>query len=228
MDSIVSAACELIGQNKSFVLATIIRHRGSAPRTSGTRMLITADRQIVGTIGGGLLEAEAIDTAAGMGPESPARLLEFDLSNQDAANMEMICGGMVQVLLDYVCPSNGNRELFKSWRDALANGSRAMLVSVFDVAETAPADHVERALLRSDDRMQGHLNLSDSARRELSELVTSAAHVQVLDLDGKMVVADPGRIGQTLYIFGGGHVARPTSHLAVFFPGDSRGKIWRP
>ena len=84
MDPIVTSACELLEQGRAFVLATIIRQQGSAPRTTGTRMLITSEQEIAGTIGGGLLEAETMRTAARMSAGAPARVLNFDLTNQDA------------------------------------------------------------------------------------------------------------------------------------------------
>ncbi|MFZ1986675.1 MAG: XdhC family aldehyde oxidoreductase maturation factor [Desulfatitalea sp.] len=214
MDPIAAAACERLAQGRGFVLATIIQQQGSAPRTAGTRMLITPEQEIVGTIGGGLLEAKTMQAAAQMNAELPARFLTFDLTNQDAAKMEMICGGLVRVLLDYIKPGDENRTLFNAWRESLSQGRKAMLVSIVAGDET----HIERidhALLRSDNSVQGDSGLSDGFRRQLPDLVARAAHVQVLNLEGKLVVADPGQSAATLYIFGGGHVARPTAHLAA-------------
>lgn len=53
MNRIVSAACELLEKDETFVLATIVSHTGSTPRTSGSRMIITADGCGTGTVGGG-------------------------------------------------------------------------------------------------------------------------------------------------------------------------------
>ncbi len=214
MDPIVTAACERLAQGRGFVLATIVQQQGSAPRTAGTRMLITPEQDIVGTIGGGLLEAKTMQAAAQMKAEAPARFLTFDLTNQDAAKMEMICGGLVRVLLDYIRPGEDNRTLFDTWRESLSQGRKAMLVSIVTGDET----HIERidhALLRSDNSVQAHSALSDDFCRQLPALVTGAAQVQVLNLEGKLVVADPGQSAATLYIFGAGHVARPTAHLAA-------------
>jgi xanthine dehydrogenase accessory factor len=214
MDPIVSAACELIARQQSFTLATIIRQQGSAPRTAGTRMLITPEQQIVGTIGGGLLEAKTMQAAAKMSARAPARLLTFDLSNQDAAKMEMICGGLVQVLLDHFPPSDENRSLFTAWCQALSQGRKALLVSAVSGSETH-IEHIDHVLVGGDHGLPGHLGLSDPSRRQLHALVTTASHVQVLALDGKLVVVDPGQRVSTLYIFGAGHVAQPTARLAA-------------
>jgi xanthine dehydrogenase accessory factor len=214
MDPIVSAACELLAEGRAFVLATIIQQQGSAPRTAGTRMLITADQKIVGTIGGGLLEAQTMQAAAQMNAQTPARLLTFDLSNQDAAGLAMICGGLVRVLLDYFAPSDANRYLFTNWRAELSQNRRAMLVSVVSGNETHIA-RIEHALFNSDNRVLGCPELSGMLREKLSGVITKASCVHVLNLGNHMVVADPGHIAPTLYIFGAGHVARPTAHLAA-------------
>jgi xanthine dehydrogenase accessory factor len=214
MDPIVASACELLDQGRAFVLATIIRQQGSAPRTAGTRMLITPEQEITGTIGGGLLEAETMRTAARMSAVAPARVLTFDLTNQDAAVMEMICGGSVQVLLDYIQPSDANRALFKAWKDIFSQGGRAMLVSSV-YGDESHIQRIDHAVLSSDGSVQGALDFSAVGIEKLLHLMTQPAQIHVLRLEDRMVVADPGQMAPTLYIFGGGHVARPTAHLAA-------------
>ncbi|MDX9788789.1 MAG: XdhC family protein [Desulfobacterales bacterium] len=214
MDVVVSAACELLAKGRAFVLATIIDQQGSAPRTAGTRMLITAACETVGTIGGGLLEAETMKAAAQMNEEAPARFLTFDLTHQDAANLEMICGGRVRVLLDYIQPDDDNRVLFTDWRDSLAKGRKAMLISII-CGDQTHIERIDHALLMSDQSVQARATLSAAFVEKLSAGITIADHVQVLSLDERLVVVDPGRIAQPLYIFGAGHVSRPTAHLAA-------------
>jgi xanthine dehydrogenase accessory factor len=214
MDPIVKAANDLLSQGRGFVLATIIHQQGSAPRTSGTRMLITPEQEIFGTIGGGLLEAKAMQAAARMDARKPARILTFDLSNHDAAKMEMICGGLVQVLLDYVPATDENRTLFNGWLEALSQGRRAMMVSIVagDEAHIAKIDHI---LISDHQQLPDDLKLPPGPREKLASVLSCASHVQVLRGEGGLVVVDPGQIAPTLYIFGGGHVAQPTAHLAA-------------
>jgi xanthine dehydrogenase accessory factor len=214
MDAIVSAACDLLNKGRPFVLATIIFQQGSTPRTAGTRMLITAEKEIFGTIGGGLLEGETMATAAAMDGREPGRYLTFDLTNEDAANTEMICGGRVKVLCDYIRPDAENQALFSAWHTELTHGRKALLVSIVSGSET-DIEHIDHVLLFSDHRVQGSFEISDVLRRELSAQVTQAGQVQVLNRQGRLFVVDPGQTAPTLYIFGGGHVARPTAHLAA-------------
>jgi xanthine dehydrogenase accessory factor len=214
MDPIVASACEFLEQGRAFVLATIIRQQGSAPRTAGTRMLITPEQEIVGTIGGGLLEGQTMQAAACMSSKTPARVLAFDLTNKDAAVMEMICGGLVQVLLYYIKPNHSNRVLFNRWRESLSRGQRAMLVSIAHGDETH-IQRIEHAVLDSDGGVHGDFNFSADSMEKLSHLMAQPAQIHVLHLEDRLFVADPGQIAPTLFIFGGGHVARPTAHLAA-------------
>lgn len=88
-----------------FVLATIIRRKGSAPRDVGTKMLIFAER-IVATIGGGVLETRIIRRGRQMLAENETQDVweQVDMRGDDAAFGHMACGGIVDVLLEYVEP----------------------------------------------------------------------------------------------------------------------------
>jgi xanthine dehydrogenase accessory factor len=214
MDPLVTAACDMLAEGRPFVMATIISHEGSTPRSSGTRMLITKAQEIVGTIGGGLLELETMQVAAQMDEQAPARILDFDLANQDAANLGMICGGVARVLLDYIQADEDNRRLFSSWLEELSQGRKAMLISQVSGPPTE-IRKIEHALLKSDNSLQGRVDLPVDVREMLFERIGQAPVVQVLDREGELIVADPGHFAQTLYVFGAGHVAVPTAHLAA-------------
>ncbi|MBN2466558.1 MAG: XdhC family protein, partial [Deltaproteobacteria bacterium] len=48
---------ELLERGEDIVLATVLNHRGSTPRKPGTKMVVCSNGSIIGTIGGGVLEA---------------------------------------------------------------------------------------------------------------------------------------------------------------------------
>lgn len=59
----VREAAEAWGRaGRAAVVVAVVEHQGSVPRESGTRMLVAADA-VVGTIGGGHLELQAIERA---------------------------------------------------------------------------------------------------------------------------------------------------------------------
>lgn len=214
MDPVVVAACQLLAQDRAFVLATIICLEGSAPRTAGTRMLITTEQEIFGTIGGGLLEAETMQAAIRMNRDKPARILDFDLTHQQAAKLEMICGGRVKVLLDFIQPCAESRRLFNDWLEALVQGRTVMFLSVV----TGGDHHVEsiaHGLFKDGRHFDSAVKLPPDVQLKLMAKISGTRQVHVLDTPQGYVVADPGQITTPLFIFGAGHVARPTAHLAV-------------
>lgn len=87
---------------ENLVLATILNKSGSAPREEGTKMLVKKDFSIVGTIGGGLLEALAIKETVKVFANREYCIKDFSLNNKDAASLGMVCGGDVRVLLEYI------------------------------------------------------------------------------------------------------------------------------
>ncbi len=86
------------------VLATVVNTAGSTPRKSGAKMLVLADGQIVGTIGGGFLEHQVYKEAMqGMGENEP-HMAHFELTNEDASKAGMLCGGTVDVYIEPIKP----------------------------------------------------------------------------------------------------------------------------
>ena len=63
MENIWTRAEELLAEGKPFVLATIIRTRGSVPREVGAKMVVPPQGQPFGTIGGGCGEGEVLRRA---------------------------------------------------------------------------------------------------------------------------------------------------------------------
>lgn len=92
------------GEPGKKVLATIVSRKGSAPQGVGVKMLTLPDGRCVGTIGGGCMEAEVLQKARlMMGTDAPkARLCHVDLTGEDAEDEGMVCGGVVDVLLETV------------------------------------------------------------------------------------------------------------------------------
>lgn len=94
----------ILGKSESKVLATIVIRTGSAPRAEGTKMLILPDGSCVGTIGGGSVEAKVLAEGLRMlgdGEKKP-QLFHADMSGTIAEDEGMVCGGVVDVLLEVI------------------------------------------------------------------------------------------------------------------------------
>ncbi|WP_426348619.1 XdhC family protein [Alloiococcus sp. CFN-8] len=99
---LLSSILEEDGEDK--ILATIIKRKGSAPRGVGAKMLIFKDGRTLGTIGGGCVEADIITKARYQlldGDKAP-RIYKVDMTGADAEEEGMVCGGTVDILLEWV------------------------------------------------------------------------------------------------------------------------------
>ncbi|MCF8040197.1 MAG: XdhC/CoxI family protein [Desulfohalobiaceae bacterium] len=137
MQPIEQNILELLEAGEGLVLATISSHAGSTPRTSGTRMVIRADGSIIGTIGGGLVEAKTIQAAKEIFSTGHTRELDFDLSRRDVAQgMDLICGGKTSIRLEYISPSKNSRGRFREESEKLrASGKTLYLFGAGHVAQ---------------------------------------------------------------------------------------------
>ncbi|HMK66465.1 MAG TPA: XdhC family protein, partial [Thermodesulfobacteriota bacterium] len=125
------------------ILATLIHQKGSTPRSQGTQFLIRPDGTFIGTIGGGRLEAEVLQSAPSVFKEKATRLLSFRLKGEEVAETEMICGGEVDVYLEPFSGSNrSDLELFQKISEIRSQGRVAFLATL--IGEKFPMDRSNR------------------------------------------------------------------------------------
>ena len=91
--------------NTPVALITVTKCLGSTPCKIGARMLVTFDKKIYGTIGGGKLEFKAIDEALIAIKKNKISELSFTLGPETA----QCCGGKVELIIE---PMNQSPELY--------------------------------------------------------------------------------------------------------------------
>jgi xanthine dehydrogenase accessory factor len=99
---IVRALSERSAAGLPTALVTVTGFSGSVPREAGAKMLVFPNKEIFGTIGGGRLEALAIDDAARALAEGKPRAASYEL---EPRALGMYCGGRVDVFIDVFCES---------------------------------------------------------------------------------------------------------------------------
>ena len=80
-------------------LVTIVRASGSTPREEGSKMLVRGDGSIVGTIGGGSLEAQIIEEAIKVIKQGKPQHRHMSLTAKES-EAGMICGGDVEIFIE--------------------------------------------------------------------------------------------------------------------------------
>lgn len=82
-------------------LATIVQCIGSSPQKEGAKMLVRDDGSILGTLGGGCLEAEVMQVAKMAIRDGSPRTIPFELTEKHGG---LVCGGKVLVYIEPVIP----------------------------------------------------------------------------------------------------------------------------
>lgn len=85
-------------------VATIVNVRGSIPSFKTAKMLVRDDGSIVGTIGGGCVEAEVWQVAREVMESERPRTLTFDLNNDPKYDTGLVCGGTLEIFIEPVLP----------------------------------------------------------------------------------------------------------------------------
>jgi xanthine dehydrogenase accessory factor len=94
------AAVDLLHAGRRGALATVARTRGSTPVPAGAKMLIGLDGRLVGTVGGGCVEADVIGTALVAQRERQPRLITHHLNADVAGDLGLSCGGTVDIFIE--------------------------------------------------------------------------------------------------------------------------------
>jgi xanthine dehydrogenase accessory factor len=82
-------------------LATVTSRSGSAPQIIGAKLILRSDGAVVGTVGGGAIEAKVLDACRSALRDGRSRLIEANL----VRDLAMCCGGSMEVFVEYLQPA---------------------------------------------------------------------------------------------------------------------------
>ncbi|MGE5647017.1 MAG: XdhC family protein [Acidobacteriota bacterium] len=85
-------------------LATIVEVRGSIPSYKAAKLLVRDDGSILGTVGGGCVEADVWNAAREAMESGQPKRLTFELGQDAAYDNGLICGGQLDVFVEPVLP----------------------------------------------------------------------------------------------------------------------------
>jgi xanthine dehydrogenase accessory factor len=85
-------------------LATIVQVNGSIPSYESAKLLVREDGSMLGTIGGGCVEAEVWNAARDVMQNERPRHMNFSLGQDAAYDNGLICGGQLSVFIEPVVP----------------------------------------------------------------------------------------------------------------------------
>lgn len=87
-------------QGRKCALATIVHTQGSIPSYASSKLLIRDDGSIVGTVGGGCVEAEVWAAAREVMEQEKPRKLTFNLNADPRYDVGLTCGGTLEIFVE--------------------------------------------------------------------------------------------------------------------------------
>jgi xanthine dehydrogenase accessory factor len=223
MEDIYAKIVELLKKNRFSVLATMIRQTGAAPRHAGTKFLIMEDGSFLGTIGGGLLEAQVLEGAKKVLETHTPLRLNFILKGKDVEKTDMICGGDAEIFLEPVSPENlSHLDIFKKAMDVNRRGGSGVVATIVN-SEHWQGEYVPKMFMDPDGEGTGALSrieeAEDAIKEELRQVMTQGEPKIIICHDEAgnelELFAEPLASEPILYVFGGGHVSLQIVPLAA-------------
>ena len=99
-DQILSTAAGWHRAGRGVALATVVSTWGSSPRPIGSKLAVDEAGRMIGSISGGCVEGAVVQTALETIRTGTPRLLDFGVTDEQAWEVGLACGGRVQVFVE--------------------------------------------------------------------------------------------------------------------------------
>ncbi len=181
-------------------LCTQIDWKGSVPRKDFPIMLVDENRNIIGTIGGGALEHETIESAKDVIAVRKPIVQQFNLTNQDVSKTGSICGGVTTILIE-PCTQDIVAMLNKAKTD-----NSLLLTKI-----TENGNEIERQIIHNEEvpplPKKVSNGIAEVEKSKFSKSVKIGNTFYLIQYFGQSPV---------LHIFGAGHVGQAVAETANF------------
>jgi xanthine dehydrogenase accessory factor len=195
---------EFIDKSEVFAVALVLEATGSTPRKAGVRAIIDKAGKIHGTLGGGLVEAEAQRRAVEACRSNQPVVFDMDLYGADRADNEPICGGSMRIVIDPTAAKD--RESYAGMAEAIRNRQRGvMLTTIHTATQTEVCSQWVQENIPSDAPFPGAEKIGSCLKHETPELFS----VNIRDPEALTeVFVEPVIPKPLLLIAGGGHIGQ--------------------
>ena len=87
-------------EGKNVALATVVKVSGSSLRPEGSKMLLSSDGAIAGSVTGGCVEGAVFEETQQVLKTGTPKLLSYGVSNEQAWEVGLSCGGSVEIFVE--------------------------------------------------------------------------------------------------------------------------------
>ena len=99
-DDILTRAKSWREAGKGVALATVVTTWGSAPRPTGSQLAVDDTGNMIGSVSGGCVEGAVVTEAQDVIADGKPRLLDFGVTDEQAWDVGLACGGKIQVYIE--------------------------------------------------------------------------------------------------------------------------------
>ena len=223
MKNLVDTLAAWRAEGAGFGRAVVIRAFGSAPRFEGSTLIATDDGRIAGSVSGGCVEGAAAEEIGRARQTGRARVVRYGISDQQAWDIGLACGGVIDVLIEPAVP-----EAVESAARAAAGigapGSRAVITPLpADSPGAGPGRHVAgegappaEVLLVSEDGLEGTLGepALDAELVRLAQESIARGTSRTVQIAGRSLFIEAFAVRPRLVVIGAGQVAIPLAAMA--------------
>jgi xanthine dehydrogenase accessory factor len=130
MRDVLDAIDGAVGRGEKAAVATVVSTIRSAPRQPGAKLVVTESGRLVGSVSGGCVEADVAERAQAIFAGGAPSLIHYGVSDSDAFEVGLSCGGEIDVWLERADP-----ELWREVRALLDADEYGMLYTNTETGE---------------------------------------------------------------------------------------------
>jgi xanthine dehydrogenase accessory factor len=231
MNDVFAELLRLKQEGQRGALCTVISSKGSLPMSGKAKMLVGEDGTMVGTVGGGCLEADVWAEAQRAVKRDISQIASFILTEQHAGESGLNCGGKVDIFIEPVVPERMTA-VFEEIARIRAEGEKGAIATVISSRIPAAMKEKSKLVLRTDGSMLGGIGaggfIEDCVRQKAEEVMRedylTVLQFEISDDEAQRWGLEPGDTLDvfvepiiaipTLYLFGGGHVSLQIAKVA--------------
>ena len=171
-------------------------------------MLVWGEKgETIGTIGGGLVEAEMIKMANNMLPKDECQVFRFPLDGTEDDG-KPLCGGSIEFFIETF--DKRNLPLFKELSTTIKNGGMGALISII-----SPKKQAQKIFLENAEQIDAaNIDFPPDIVESIKKLVAKEQSSKTTLEDGREVFIETIAEQPMVFIFGAGHLSYYISQYA--------------
>ncbi len=101
-DDVLRQLADWQDHGRKVAVATVVSTWGSSPRPVGSQLGVNDRGEMVGSVSGGCIEGAVVKEALEIMDGAPSRLLDYGISNEQAWEVGLACGGKLEVYIEAI------------------------------------------------------------------------------------------------------------------------------